>query len=279
MFEILLLALSKCTVSEYGVTTCDDCDLEKISIDGLTREYILNVEKPFIITGVGEHWKAVEKWRYNEFLKHYSDEIFHLHDTYNNTVGELLSMEGYKMGHVLNENGCYSDPWRPYTPLLLSALKNDYDIPDIFLPMTTFQMGMGVGKNVGVPPENHPSSWFAMISGIKRWAISPPSKEEPPHVLNRYSKCEIDEDKKNLVCDQKPGEILWLPSWWWHETCGLQTYNIGFGGITFKDSNYVKHDINHCKPDKFETHRYTTSSIPACKEIKCLELSLNAFEK
>ena len=81
------------------------------------------------------------------------------------------------MGHVLQEGSCYADPWRPYTPLLMGKMRDDYYIPDQFLPMSTFQMGVGRGKSVGVPPEDHPSSWFAMVSGVKRWIVHPPSKK------------------------------------------------------------------------------------------------------
>ena len=80
------------------------------------------------------------------------------------------------MGHaVYPPEGCYSDPWRPYSPMLFGALGDDYSLPAYLNPMSTFQMGMGSGSGIGVPPENHPSSWFAAISGRKRWVLNPPS--------------------------------------------------------------------------------------------------------
>ena len=40
-----------------------------------------------------------------------------------------------------------------------------YSVPDFFKPMSTFQMGIGSGYGIGVPPENHPSSWFTAVKG------------------------------------------------------------------------------------------------------------------
>ena len=32
----------------------------------------------------------------------------------------------------------------------------------------------------------------------------------------------------------QPGEVIWVPNYWWHETCGLDEYSAGIGGITYQ---------------------------------------------
>lgn len=137
--------------------------------------------------------------------------------------------------------------------MLFGALGADYALASFLSPMSTFQMGMGSGYGIGVPPENHPASWFAAISGRKRWVFNPPETgtgrsggpgTEPPGVMSRQpdkgagddilKRC-VPEFKQvgSLMCDQQMGEIFWTPDYWWHETCGLDPWSIGIGGISY----------------------------------------------
>ena len=266
-----------CTVDVYGNRNCENriCDLETKDINEITREELLKLKEPVIFKNVAENWPALEKWKQESFFHYYGEEIFHLHDTFNVTTKDLLDKGGYKMGHVLLTGGCYSHPYRPYSPLLLDKLSNDYIIPEIFEPMSTFQIGIGARAALGVPPESHPSSWFAMISGRKRWVIHPPSKKEPRSYIKRRGNCQMEYEvsEKTLVCDQNYGEVLWLPNFWWHETCGLESYSVGLGGVTYE--NCCGSDTKYtCPPDNIEKHRYTTSDIPYCSEnnSRCEEL-------
>ena len=169
------------------------CDLEKIHHSKLTREFILKAKAPFIVVGLTDTWNARNTWAKEELLRLHGKEPYHLHREGNGTLEELLEWKGkYHMGHaVYPPNGCYSDPWRPYSPMLFDAFADDYSVPQYFTPMSTFQMGVGSGYGIGVPPENHPSSWFAAMKGRKRWVMNPPEAgtgrsggpgSEPPEV-------------------------------------------------------------------------------------------------
>lgn len=212
------------------------------------------------------------KWTEKNFFDNYGGEMFHLHSHYNRTVSELLQPGNYKMGHILQRTGCYADPWRPYTPLLMGKLRADYYIPTQFLPMSTFQIGVGRGSGVGVPPEQHPSSWFAMVSGTKRWVVHPPRHTTPSQLMSRPS-CHIDRDhfeEQTYVCDQEEGDILWLPNFWWHETCGLKRYSIGMGGITSKWSDAISDNGEpaFCRPNEIEENVYSVEDIEYCVQSK-----------
>lgn len=69
---------------------------------------------------------------------------------------------------------------------------------------------------------------------------------EPPGVLQRRGGeglC-VPQSKPldALHCDQREGDVIWVPDYWWHETCGLEDYSIGLGALTvtlagFKPAN------------------------------------------
>ena len=279
MLALLILDILsiQCNTNSAGETFCENCDFKTVSINGLTREQLLTAEQPFIINDVIGNWSALEKWTEENFMSNYGDEIFHLHDTYNETVSDLLKPGAYKMGHVLQKGHCYADPWRPYSPLLMGKLRDDYFIPEQFLPMGTFQIGIGRGKGVGVPPEDHTSSWFAMVSGTKRWVVHPPSKTEPPELMKRPN-CNVDVSKKSentMICDQREGDILWLPNYWWHETCGIEDYSVGMGALTYEgcEAPPGAHPPK-CQPNGNEKKVYSVQDIEFCteKEENCLSL-------
>ena len=57
--------------------------------------------------------------------------------------------------------------------------------------------------------------------------------------------CELFEDKfqqDTIVCDQKAGEVLWLPNYWWHETCGMEDYSIGMGAVTYEEDSHREYN-------------------------------------
>jgi len=269
------------------------CDLERVHHSKVTREMVMAAEKPFLVIGLTDSWSARTNWAKDELLRMHGAEPYHLHALDNQSLAELLEWNGkYHMGHaVYPPGGCYSNPWRPYSPMLFGALGDDYSVPEYFTPMSTFQMGVGSGTGIGVPPENHPSSWFAAIKGAKRWVLNPPKAgtgrsggpgTEPPEAMTiRYGAALCEPDHKpvdTLHCDQQEGEVIWVPSWWWHETCGLEPFSIGIGGITYAgccedrlgDGNFG------CKPHQPGAQNYAINDIPACSEgRKCGTLPID----
>ena len=73
-----------------------------------------------------------------------------------------------------------------------------------------------------MPPENHPSSWFAVIKGRKRWVLRPPDAgssrngqpgTEPPGVMQRWGEDGLcspsNKPTDALHCDQLEGDVIW----------------------------------------------------------------------
>lgn len=52
--------------------------------------------------------------------------------------------------------------------------------------------------------------------------------------------CRVVDVRKATVsftCDQMEGDTLWVPDFWWHETCGLDACSAGIGGITYAEAD------------------------------------------
>lgn len=59
--------------------------------------------------------------------------------------------------------------------------------------------------------------------------------------------------------------MIWVPDFWWHETCGMDSYSVGIGGITYEG---VSAPSAPCRaPDE-----YRVDDIPYCKTTKCPSL-------
>ena len=128
-------------------------------------------------------------------------------------------------------------------------------------------MGIGNGGGVGVPPEEHPGAWFVAVKGRKRWSLHPPSRgNEPPSLMRNQPGCRVTtRSKGGLLCDQLEGDMIWVPDFWWHETCGMDSYSVGIGGITYEG---VSAPSAPCRaPDE-----YRVDDIPYCKTTKCPSL-------
>jgi len=180
--------------------------------------------------------------------------------------------------------------------MLRGALGGDYHLPRYLGPMVTFQMGVGSGYGIGVPPENHPSSWFAAIKGRKRWVLRPPdagtSKNggpgtEPPGVMQRFGWGQMCEPQNKpsdaLHCDQQEGEVIWVPDYWWHETCGLDPFSIGLGALTYDGCcpPQEQQRVEKCSGNPHEKGAsYSVGEIPACAngERSCGGLPFPAHE-
>ena len=68
--------------------------------------------------------------------------------------------------------------------------------------------------------------------------------------------------KSGLLCDQLEGDMIWVPDFWWHETCGMDAYSVGIGGITYEG---VSAPSAPCRA----ADEYRVDELPYCKTNKC----------
>jgi len=269
----------------------------------LSRQQLLAFPKPVLIRGATESWAARKAWTLDALLATHNDTVFHASPHGETTLGDLLRMEdAYHTGQMGMKEDCYVDSGgigapacdgkrgvlksyeRPYSPFMHARAGKDYNVPGYFLPARLLYMGIGHGNGGGVRPEEHPSAWFASAVGRKRWLVHPPNLIGPKSAFSRPS-CDVTHVyTSTLMCDQQPGDIIWLPGGWWHETCNLDPFSAGVGGVTYKEveEKPKQRDRGKCnlgkdpELNKLLRHRsggdspeYSTEDVPYCKQHHC----------
>ena len=232
-----------------------------MNLQGVDRRHCLTLEqfrteyempnKPVLITGMTEHWPARHRWRLEALAAQYPDLL--LKTNSRSTNGKRFRM---KLFDLL----AYCHAWNGEKPLYVfdkkimgddSVLLGDYDVPmyfreDLFELMEEDERPdyrwLLLGPNgSGSPFHTDPhgsSAWNAVIEGCKRVSFYPPHVI-PPGVDEEliHSEYYASEDSMDwyrniyptLSLEQRPlevlvhpGEILFIPSGWWH-----QVQNIG----------------------------------------------------
>ena len=59
---------------------------------------------------------------------------------------------------------------------------------------------------------------------------------------------------------------MWVPSGWMHETCGVEDFSVGLGGITFEGADVVEAGQKPaCLHDRFGME-YALDEVPYCRK-------------
>eukprot|EP00932_Pfiesteria_piscicida_P010666 SRR837773.2166.p1 GENE.SRR837773.2166~~SRR837773.2166.p1 ORF type:complete len:311 (+),score=80.28 SRR837773.2166:102-935(+) len=80
------------------------------------------------------------------------------------------------------------------------------------------------------------SSWQAQILGKKKWTLCPNTESDKLDVkINTYDQKEYDKFPRfaDALCGQvtvNPGEMIYYPAYWWHQTLQLETPSVGYTG-------------------------------------------------
>lgn len=111
--------------------------------------------------------------------------------------------------------------------------------------------------------------------GRKRWAFHAPTQEHPPELFTQRPSCGTSftlKQPRTITCDQPPGTVMWVPPGWHHETCALDEYSVGMGGLTFEGADVA----SEAHPGKCVTDmggaEYQLDAIPYCRAHACRSL-------
>eukprot|EP01100_Stratorugosa_tubuloviscum_P005992 TRINITY_DN261_c0_g1_i1.p1 TRINITY_DN261_c0_g1~~TRINITY_DN261_c0_g1_i1.p1 ORF type:complete len:527 (+),score=221.65 TRINITY_DN261_c0_g1_i1:62-1642(+) len=251
----------RCHIPMHCFNQIPFCGVERRHISTLTFEEFDRVydkgSKPLIIQGAMDNWPAMQKWQKNAFLTKYGDQMFYVDEVDDNCHKLVMRLRDYIRYSEINKD---EDPIYLFDPKFgdnYPEMLSDYEIP-IFFKEDYFNV-LNDGTEAeqerprfrwflwGCPRSgssfhvdfNHTSAWNALISGRKRWALY------PPHICPPNVKATQDEDGeisynspyvvkwllqtyptlpaqwKPIEVIQEPGEIIWVPSGWWHMVLNL----------------------------------------------------------
>ena len=130
---------------------------------------------------------------------------------------------------------------------MATGLRRDFKIPEQLASLTPEGVAQGNSAAVlslgddeaGLPFHSHGSAWLAVVFGAKRWFIYEPGTMPAPvrrsfNPLASTATWARQHWNSSLlgsgliVCDQQPGELLYLPERWTHATMNLgETVAVG----------------------------------------------------
>ena len=205
------------------------------------RERFESVNLPVVIRGGCAHWPAMKKWSREWLSEKFGKTKF--------TVG------GYEM--ALDDFFAVSEA-RDDTPLYLfypkfgekaSELAGDYKVPEYFAQDDFFKLlgddrphfrwliiGPERSGSIWHQDPNATSAWNAVVNGRKKWILFPPhvtppgvhpsadgaDVSQPVSLVEWFMNFYEDEDVRprlETVCE--PGDVLFVPSGWWHLALNL----------------------------------------------------------
>lgn len=212
------------------------------------EEFVANFEevnKPVLLEGCIDNWDALRNWDRDYLVKLCGDDV-------------KFSVGPVEM--KLKDYFGYSDQVREERPLYLfdpkfaekvPKLGLEYEVPVYFREDLFGVLGnerpdyrwiiigpAGSGSSFHVDP-NSTSAWNAVIKGSKKWVLFPPDVIPPgvhpsPDGAEVASPVSIIEwfmnfygatknwKKKPIECICKAGEVIFVPSGWWHLVINLE---------------------------------------------------------
>ena len=229
-----------------------------LSVEEFQSEYAAK-NKPVLITDALKNWPAMQKWQIGEIGKHYGNSIVRTSDLdgdghrLQSTISDFLEYCSEQSDldplYIFDPNywrSCdgitddYSVP--PYFPLdLFSLLEGHAAKKRKLWRWIVFGPGRSMTKFHIDPCRT--AAWNALIAGRKRWAFYPPSFMLPPGGGTRYNAEDdsweniipeplqwyvenyphLPESIRPIECIQEPGELLFVPTGWWHSVLNLET--------------------------------------------------------
>jgi histone arginine demethylase JMJD6 len=203
--------------------------IERISYKYISKNDFAKRETPCIITNGTSHWPAHTTWSFENFTKRFHNTRFILADniepmTFAEYNDYCVSTTEDEPLYIFDE----SFGEREDTKELL----RDYDEPELFSDDLFKNLGTirpryrwfiagppRSGSNLHVDPLGT-SAWNALITGKKEWIIFYPgapmresTKSGAAWFRDEYPKLKHLQHYRFV---QKPGEILYIPSGWWH---------------------------------------------------------------
>jgi Cupin-like domain len=241
-----------------------------LSYDEFLKEYA-SIGKPVIITDVIKNWKASTKWTIDFFRDKYgsvkTDGVRDRNSGTNISMTIRDYMDYLEAGETdkslylidfpqFDHPELYEDCEVPiYCNNLLENLPekllNKYGFHQyIFLFMGRKESSIGLHVD-----EFYTQAWLGVIYGRKRFILIPPDQEKFVYD-GKIDVFNPDLEKFPLYANAKlvefilnPGEIIYIPSMWWHQAENLDnTIALGFNTVNEWNLEMVLYAANEANP-------------------------------
>lgn len=242
--------------------------LPRININIINQKKAINETSPYIITGIVQEWPATTKWNINYLKEQYGQLEVTVRDNRKIDYSakniqkiihrEKMLLRDYIDNIIEKDNPeLYHYYMTELDPSYFPGLCNDFSTPIIIRNREHI-------KNFWLSPKNAYTrlhydlghNFLAQIIGEKKIILySPNLSNLYPFPTNGASQVDIenpDYDKfpnfrfaKPIVCHLKAGEILYIPSCWWHQVYSIDDVNIS---VNFFWKPSVSYTVKHLAP-------------------------------
>jgi hypothetical protein len=209
---------------------------------------------PCIIEGIASKWPALSRWTPDELKSRCGNEIVNAFMTDESFAGTVLQQVNRTVQSSFAEiitkifGGAGSEAGVSYylrvepDTSVYNEMAKDFDIPEIGRPFNPTWTGIWMGERGNATPFHH--DWWhgllAQISGTKRFTLVHPF--DAPRLQSGWP-AESRYDLRNIEvlpagapelmdleqCYEgvlKPGDLLYVPPYWWHQVVTLDDGNI-----------------------------------------------------
>jgi [protein]-arginine 3-hydroxylase / protease len=220
------------------------------------QKNILSSRKPVIITGKMSDWKALSSWSFDYLNTVVGEKEVDIHIS-NNKIFNVDPDAGFT---IRSKKMKFSDfmEWivqkkiteeyyylqqKPIT-IFFPELAQDIEIPDYIDPKLFMITNLWVGIGGNISPLHHDMSenLLSQVRGRKRILLFEPNQTSLLYPFPAHSKIpymsqinieQPDIDKfpkfqkaKYMECLIEPGDMLFIPAFWWHQVYSLDELNI-----------------------------------------------------
>jgi len=114
-------------------------------------------------------------------------------------------------------------------PDCLRRVVSTYGIPQAVQYFSGEPFISGGKESLGIALHRHGPTWAACLAGIKEWYVFANNKRLPVEPVKHRPKAELLEQPDVWHCRQRPGEVIFLPSGWWHATAHAGPWTLAIG--------------------------------------------------
>lgn len=240
--------------------------LDRTSVNQIERIYkpsleefkkkIFSSRKPVIITGKMTDWKALSSWS----IEYLNRVVGHKEIDVNFSNNKVFNFDPENQFTIASKKMKFTDfmDWivqkkttDKYYYLQQSSIKtsfpeliSDIEVPDYIDPklLIITNLWIGAGGNVSQLHYDMPENLLSQVRGRKRILLFEPKQTSflypfPAHSkIPHMSRLNLDQPDakkfpkfqkaKYTECILEPGEMLFIPAFWWHQVYSLDMLNI-----------------------------------------------------